>query len=244
MKRSALLIGNSNGLPGVKLDLANFKKFLMNEIGGKWFESEILTEMNPSKKFLQYRINEIKNSNPDYVIVMYSGHGGYHRETLLEINDKGETINESELRGIASRQLLIFDCCRNVIKLSNIEEKSFSSMNSLFKSSDQIRYLYDKRIMGSIEQQASLYSCSVGESSYDTNDGGIYTTSLLSSVIPDSSSQFKLVSISHSESCPKTTKKAFELYSKKQYPDHSLPKCLSSQQLIISINPNFNKNIL
>jgi hypothetical protein len=239
MKRRALLFGNTNGLNGVKKDITNFAKFLTSDIGGQWyFDSEISILMNPSRNEILNKINLLKNERPDFAFVVFSGHGAYSRGTILEINNKGDFIHESELRGIASRQISIFDCCRNVDTTALNESRTFSKALLQGDAVKNIRPFYDSRIMQAIEQQTSLYACSVGESSYDTNDGGIYTNCFLSSVRPDSQNQFKLLAIAQDEARPKTTRKAFEVYSGKQTPDQSIPRCISSQQLIISINPN------
>jgi len=237
MKRRALLIGNSNGLSGVKLDLANYSNFLKREIGGKWFGSEISIVMNPTRLELLSKIAILKREAPDYAFVVFSGHGAYSKGTILELNRNEEYIYESELHGIAARQLLIYDCCRNVIDISVTEDYSNFSGTQLLNKANGIREMYDTRIMQAIEQQSSLYACSVGQSSYDTNKGGIYSNCFLSSVFPISENQFKLVGTAQDEATPKTTNKAWEIYKKVQTPDHSLPRCISRQQLIISINP-------
>lgn len=101
--------------------------------------------------------------------------------------------------GIASRQISVFDCCRNIL-LENLSEayksvRMFSDGGSFKRN---IRPYYEARIMRAIEQQVCLYACSVNESALDTGDGGLYTTNLLkySSYIPNC---FKLVGVAHEE---------------------------------------------
>lgn len=238
MKRKALLFGNSTGLPGVKRDIFNYSRFLMSDLGGQWYNYEIDVLMNPTKSELMAKIQSIKSEKPDFMWVVYSGHGAYSRGTTLEINSKGEFVHEADLRSIASRQLLIFDCCRSTLNINLSEIKAYRRSLQLLEAKRNLRPAYDSRVMQAIEQQSSLYACSIGESSYDTNDGGIYSNSLLSSIIPSTNEQFKLASIAQEEAKTKTIVKAREVYSKSQTPDHSLPRCISSQQLIISINPN------
>ena len=86
MKRRALLIGNSNGLAGVKLDIANYFKFLKSDFGGRWIDSEISIRMNPFKKDLLTSIQDLKSEKPDFAFVVFSGHGAYSKSTILEIN--------------------------------------------------------------------------------------------------------------------------------------------------------------
>jgi hypothetical protein len=237
MKRRALLFGNTSGLTGVKLDLVNYTKFLLSDFGGQWYDSEISIVLNPSRTELISKISSLKSEYPDFAVVIYSGHGGFQRGTVLEINKNEEYVHESELRNIASRQILIFDCCRQVSNIQISETKTFCKGLLVDNFKVNIRSIYDNRILQSSEQQASLYACSVGESSYDTNDGGIYTNCFLSSIKPERNEQFKLLSLAQEEARPKTRTKAYEIYSKVQTPDQSIPKCLSHQQLIISINP-------
>jgi len=237
MKRRALLFGNTGGLNGVKVDLDNYCKFLLSDTGGQWYEDEITILMNPTRNLLLSTITALKFQQPDYVIVIFSGHGAYSRGTVLELNSNGDCVNEAELRNIAPRQLLIFDCCRNVIVESALEQKTSARSAFLGDLSSPIRQMYNIRIMQSIEQQSSLYACSIGESSYDTNKGGVYSISFLSSLTPEYNQRFKLVSSAQEEASPKTTSLAWALYSRRQVPDQTIPRCLASQQLIISINP-------
>jgi len=240
MKRRALLIGNSNGLAGVKLDIANYAKFLSSDHGGQWFESEIIIRMNPSKKFLQETIQSIKNESPDFAFVVFSGHGAYEKSTILEINKDEEFINEMDLIGIAKRQILIFDCCRNVIIKESVELRKAGGTLSLYGSTTNTRLLYETRIMQAIEQQNRLYACSIGESSLDTEKGGLYTQNLIGSAKPQSISLYKLVGDAQDEASTKTTNMAWVNHLHRQHPTATLTKCLSSQQLIFSINPNYN----
>ena len=107
MKRRALLIGNSNGLGGVKIDIDNYIRFLKSDIGGKWYDSEITIEMNPSKSGLLTIIQQLKTEKNDFAFVVFSGHGAYTRNTILELNRIEETISELELKYISSRQIFI-----------------------------------------------------------------------------------------------------------------------------------------
>ncbi len=238
MKRKALLIGNSNGLAGVKLDISNFTKFLMSDIGGQWYDSEIIIKMNPTKTDLLNTINSFKNENPDFAFVVFSGHGAFNKNTILELNANEEYIYETDLFGIATRQISIFDCCRNVIDLKEYDLSESTRMMKAFSATGNIRRRYEMRIMQAIEQQIQLYACSINESSLDTEKGGMYTKNLLSSARPSYDSSYKLVGIMHQEAAEKTKAEAWTNNLHRQNPTANLPKCISSQQLIISINPN------
>lgn len=238
MKRVALLIGNSNGLPGVKKDIANWKHFLQSDQGGQWYEEEIIIAMNPPKAELLLTIERIKRTNPDFAIVVFSGHGAYQRGTILEINGKDETINENDLIGISTRQISAFDCCRNILIEKSADSSVKMRMFSYGGKVDikNIRPYYEKRIMNAIEQQVRLYACSIGESALDTEDGALYMKNLLSCSL-QITSDYKLIGIAHEEASNLTTQEAIRKQHQ-QHPAAILPKCISNQQLIISINPN------
>jgi len=227
MKKRILIIGNDAGLPGVKIDVENYRRFFKSSVGGNWLDSEIRVLLNPMQVTLMNELTSLRTQLLDYLIIIFSGHGGQERETVLEINRMGEQISESVLRGICHRQLNIFDCCRSYPE--SIEEatrvtnliKSFSSYNT--------RDAYEKRILESISQQVLLYSCSIGEVSHDTSEGGAYSKNLIFSAA-DFTSGFKLVGDAHAEAARLTTREF-----NNQHPEAILPRCLSSQQLIIGI---------
>ena len=238
MKRKALLIGNTHGLPGVKIDLKKFKNYLASEIGGAWLASEIETIQNPSKSSLLNKIEITKLQQCDYVVVLFSGHGGHARHTILEINQAGETIEDSQLHGISPRQLTIHDCCRSILEpiteSAALDSVEFAARNQY----SNVRQRYNSRIMQAIPQQAKLYSCSIGQVANETNDGGIYTSNLLASArkIPWGQTD-KTIGVAHQEAIEPTQRQSKAISGKVQMPDSVLPRCLTQQQLIISIRP-------
>jgi hypothetical protein len=234
MKKRILIIGNNSGLQGVNVDVKNYHHFFRSSMGGSWEDYEIEKKLNPRKIDLQVELLILKNMALDYLIVIFSGHGGQKRETVLELNSSGETINDTELQNIAKRQLNIYDCCRSYpedlsenVRFSNLL-KSMAYQNT--------RARYEARIMQAIHQQASLYSCSIGGVSWDTSDGGIYSNELIKSARTIYSGEYKLVGEAHTEAAEKT-KELTKYKSEQQKPDSVLLRCLSPQQLIIGINP-------
>lgn len=235
MKRKALLIGNSNGLSGVQKDLLDFKNFLRSNKGGAWYENEIVLIEKSDLTTVREEINKIKLSSPDYVITFFSGHGAYKRGTILQLADE-KIINESELLNLAARQLSIFDCCRAPITTyanSNISMDSYDFSESL---KEPIRAIYEQKIKQAIAQQARLYSCSIGEYSNDTNNGGVYIQNLLKAATTfDLNVKENKVSVCH-QKAKDLTEKNYYITQGKQHPDAILPKCLSLQELVLSIN--------
>ena len=229
MEKRLAIIANDRGVPGVKIDIAKYKAFFRSSYGGGWSDSEITTMLNVSRTRLRSKIAEYKLLDLDYLIVVFSGHGGQERETILEINAQEETILESELHDIAVRQLNIYDCCRCYSEVltesvkNRLETKLFSTIN--------VRAKYEQRIMQAIPQIVRLYACSVGEKAYDLGEGGIYSKHLLENAI-QMQSQYKYVGDAHVEAKQQTTEE-----EPKQHPDSVIPRCLTKQQLIIAINP-------
>jgi hypothetical protein len=239
MRRKALLIGNSNGLSGVKLDIRHFTEFLKHDVGGQWYDSEIEIKMNPSKSDLLATVQQFKNARYDFVYVVFSGHGAYAKSTILEINGNEEYVFESDLKNIATRQISIFDCCRQNIRLSDSLNESLKSFSNSMSGTANIRAKYDARIMQAIEQQISLYACAVNETALDTENGGLYIQNLLKAAA-NVSNEYKLVGVAHEEAATATKNAAWNKEKHTQNPTATLPKCISSQQLIISINHNYN----
>lgn len=235
MKRKAILIGNTSGLQGVQVDITRFTAFLTSNVGGAWYDSEIDILQNERKVSLLQKIDAIKRQSFDYVVVMFSGHGGQLRQTVLELNGLGETIEETALRKIAERQLNIYDCCRAFP--STMVKRAQEALSASFAESVNLyRRRFDDRIMQAIPQQALLYSCSVGQVSYDTSTGGVYLSNLLKAAQTISyDQQFKLVGLAHEETMAPTIANSGKERQGRQVPDAVLPKCLSSQQLIISV---------
>ena len=247
MKRLALLIANTNGLEGTKADIGKFSRFLQSLQGGAWEEdTEICVISNPEKNELLAYASRIKQYNIDYAVVMFSGHGGYRDETILEINDSGDTISVSALLQLAQRQLSIFDCCR--VMETPVLRKSLREDSAMFSSSgvtfrDIIRKKYEARILQAIPQQTILYACSVGECSYDSKNGAVYIDNLIRVAHEVSGNEFMAVGQAHKTAAELTiditTENPAEYDDGPQHPEAHLPKCLSSQQLVISINPSF-----
>ena len=229
MEKRILIIGNTNGLPGVKVDVENYKTFFKSSYGGDWYDSEIIEKINVTKSDLEREVVNLKSKTLDYLVVIFSGHGGQERETILELNANEELINESSLKNLAHRQLNIFDCCRafpeTLIKsvLNEMQERTFSKTNT--------RKRYEDRIMQANRQQISLYACAIGEYAHDTSKGGAYSKNFLNRS-SDIQENFKLVSSAHQEASALTSREFPD-----QHPAGDSLRLLSTQQLIIGIKP-------
>ena len=228
MKKKILLIGNNDGLPGVKIDLANYKKYFKSNTGGQWIDSEIIERLNPKNVDLISLIESLKAQNLDYLIVIFSGHGGMKRETFLELNPDGDLFGESRFANISKRQVTILDCCRAISQ--NLSE----SINEvrMFKAGGiaGTRDRFEKRILESLSQQIKMYSCAKDEYSHDTPKGGAYSKNLIETAFSDDS-EFIYFGRTHVVASDKTTREF-----KDQHPEIIQPKLLTTQQLILGIN--------
>ena len=228
MKKKLLLIGNNDGLPGVKIDISNYKKYFKSLTGGQWNDTEIIERLNPKKDELISLIAFLKALNLDYLIVVFSGHGGMKRETVLELNPEGEIFSELRFENIAKRQVTILDCCR--AKFQTITESIHEV--KMFKAGGVIgtRERFERKISESLPQQIKLYSCAEGEYSHDTPKGGAYSKNLIEAAINDNS-EFIYFGRTHVTASEKTTKEFND-----QHPEIKQPKLLTTQQLIFGIN--------
>lgn len=229
MKKRILLIGNDDGLPGVKVDLKNYRSYFKSNIGGAWEENEIIEKLNPKKDDLIRLLEILKDQSLDYLITVYSGHGGQKRSTVLELNPDGELFSETSFEKIAKRQLTILDCCRAYI--TPITDDIFESrrIEKAFSAYD-LRKKFEDRILQALPQEIKLYACKEGEYSYDSSEGGIYSVSLLTKAIQDKS-EYIGVGVTHEKAAEITTIKHSD-----QHPDMVIPRLLSSQLLILGVN--------
>lgn len=234
MRRFALLIGNTDGLPGVSVDMANWRQFLLDPKGGLWEPNEVELMTDPSLEALRAKLLDIKSKAFDYVVVTFSGHGDYCRQTRLYINPQYEKIGESELKGLSTRQLTVFDSCRNVEPVMDSVNESLRTFS--VGSEKQVRDRFDNRIMQSYEQQAVLYSCSIGQSAYDSSEGGYYTKNLLKCARMEFDGDCNTVNAIHDLAKAKTYAEVLEKETVTQVPDSVFARCVPQRQLIISLN--------
>lgn len=236
MRRRALLFGNSKGLGGVKKDIVNFKAFLLGNHGGAWYDREIDVLMNPSRALLMDTIRRIKAEENDFIITMFSGHGGYQRGTVLEINGDGDVIMDSDLWNLAPKQISIYDCCRAVSDYTE-EREILNEVRSFSRDDEKLaaRHFYESRIGSAVAQQNKLYACSIGQCAYDNGEEGAYYLKNFIYRAKTVIGSYGLVGDVHEVAAQDTYIEVKVRENAIQEPVANLPKLLSSQQLIISI---------
>lgn len=233
MNKRVFIIGNDRSLQGVKIDIENYRTFLKSPFGGEWYDQEINILLNPTKKLVRDFISYYKSLNLDYLIVYFSGHGGYKRSTQFELNAAGESISEIEFQSISPRQLSIYDCCRGY----EIEKVSPVTLSDSFinKAHIHTRRIYEERILqASLNQHVRLYSCGVGESSYDTPEGGLYSKNLIRSAYNQPAGEIDVFEIHR-------VAKIYTNYEEPtQNPEAILPKVSLNRDIIFGISIRLN----
>lgn len=190
MKRYSIIIGCA-GLGrqyrlGIEKDVDNFVEYLKSNKGGGWYDSEILPLKNENKNTILEAINNAKNKY-NYVLVVFSGHGNYSKylnKRRLYTNE-GDFFYETDIQGIASKQLTIIDSCACVEHEVSEESiiKSFSAITENLYFKKDYRKLFDEWIESCPNQTIEMYSCEEGEESSDTGNGGLYAYNLILAAI-------------------------------------------------------------
>lgn len=237
MKKRVLLLGNTSELSGVKVDLINYQRFFLSNEGGAWHKDEVVVKLNPSLIDLRHDLDNLAKLDLDYLIVVFSGHGGWERSTILEINKQHEEISEKEIAYISRKQLTILDCCRG--QEVGMEKTALREHVVADDVSKIIRNNYEKQLMKACDQHILLYACKIGQYAVDSKLGGIYSNALLKSATTFSGQQFKTIVQCHNEATLEV-----ERLPSKQNPEALLPRCLNKQQLIFSINPMSLLNLI
>ena len=184
MKRQAILIGapgnaySDNYLKGVDFDIKNYIKFLQSPSGGAWDKSEIIAVKHPDKEKLIQLVKKIK---ADYVLTVFSGHGAYSLsgQTILAIN-RTQHLTLENLITTAPKQMFVVDACRSFVDsgISGFLGEELRNFPSRL-TKQQARIIFDNYLRKCEDGAVICYSCSIGETSIDSNDGGCFTTSLL-----------------------------------------------------------------
>jgi hypothetical protein len=237
MKKKILMIGNTNNLPGVPVDISACYSFFTSPIGGNWSSEEIDILMNPTLRCLLRKIAAIERAECDYVITIFSGHGEEADDgTVLTINGQGERMMMSALTNLSQRQLLIIDCCRVSMPIDIDFTQAGATMLSM--SRDPIRQAYEERILVSLPQEVILFACDEGETAMDSPDGGEYLRYLLTAAqMLSTDSRFPFVSVGQAHY--KAVAMMQDDLSMIQNPQILQPRCALEQRLPFVVNAGF-----
>lgn len=241
MKRKILIVGNTRGKTGVSTDIRAYKKFFHKNDGGAWEFHEIEVMLDPTRKEMLDKLTLIKQEHLDFFIFVFTGHGGFsrlHNTTVMELSTYGresQDLYESELLGIAPKQLSILDCCRSYY--TEILEKPATIIcnnATMLNESAEYKRAHAKRVYNALVQQSCtghiiLYACSIGESAngYE-GEGGVYSQALL-----DIDKYFSVYDGYYSveEAHSNAKKEVINNPTEEQTPSAKLPRCMSNQRL-------------
>jgi hypothetical protein len=113
MNRKAILIESSKikghtELLGARVDIENWKNFLLSDLGGAWKASEIVCLSHPFSSDVE---RELRSDLTAYCFVAFSGHGA---DGTVALNDANMSCPISMLSPKGSRGAIIVDACRGV----------------------------------------------------------------------------------------------------------------------------------
>ena len=191
MKRKALLVsysglglGPTKYLKGVRRDVARCRKYLMSNRGGAWLRGEIEVIADKSLEEVRQRLKEIKSEHNHMVFTLYTGHGAYDESKnchKLWIS-RNECIFDKDFKGLAERQISIFDCCSEIEPHATIDERVLMGepiFEKVATESEWYRKAYEKICKACPPQSLFFYAAKKGGTAYDTPEGGLYTDCLL-----------------------------------------------------------------
>jgi len=233
------MIGNTDDLPGVPVDINDYYNFFTSPVGGNWYDEEIDILLNPTQHELLETITEIEETDYDYLITIFSGHGEETSNgTVLSINGQKETILLHNLTNLAERQLLIIDCCRSHRRIP--EDISIESA-TLSLSHDSIRQAYEELIQFAAPQEVILFACNDSEVSADTREGWIcsYSQCLLDAIeIALTNPRLLFVSVGRAHAkAVSLMKHEYLLYE--QHPTMLQSPCSVHRRLPLAVNERF-----
>lgn len=186
MTRKALIIGSpltprsGNYLSGVQLDIQNIFRLWTSSIGGAWEASEIIYRENPNSDDLLSLQKEFIGI--DLAEIYYSGHGMRSKGIdYLRINNY-EWFDFRKLVPLANRVIMLSDACR-----IDQEWVGIGGLNVPYEFSNENRQI--ARMLFDVYAEAApiggsvIFSSNRGRPSLDSEEGGVYTVSVMDSIL-------------------------------------------------------------
>jgi hypothetical protein len=212
MKRKAILIESSNvsgesDLPGARIDIENWLRFLSSRIGGAWDSDEIVILRKPSLSQLD---SALKQASDRYCFVAFSGHGA---DGVVALNDFNKHVPVSLLRPHGTKGVRLIDSCRgkqdatqldfgvqkkadalneavaNSVTLSAKEGRATNFSEKGSHTNEMVELLYGRiRFKAELDKSesgiVSMLSCASGEAAGESRTaGGYYTSALLGAAV-------------------------------------------------------------
>lgn len=110
-------------IPGAKIDVENWRRFLRSELGGAWSDSEIHTLSEPRG----IEVASALVATPDtYLLVAFSGHGC---DGSVVLNEAEQDFPVSNLRPRTSKGTLVVDACRGTAEAQRMAFGTIATAN-------------------------------------------------------------------------------------------------------------------
>lgn len=206
VRRIALLISSGNlnvpgyrHLPGTAMDVKNWRNYLMSPLGGTWIDNdEIRCFYEPNLGTIRSFLHTYKD---DYVLMLFSGHGGEESTGRGGVRERIVCLNGNEL-SVPARDICpvnfgtaIFDCCRTFDEdMVAMEKFGLANNRATALDESQMSYFATLRsrnlrnaFQGALEcaprgvvQMCACDSNQAAQERHDRNiNGGVYSTLLL-----------------------------------------------------------------
>lgn len=183
MKRKALIIycddTESDPLDSPEWDFKNMKKFLLSDLGGAWYDNEIIPLQNPTWNEIELK-QKLYMSNADYCMTIFSGHGWVNRKDkkhYLEI--KNGDIGLKHLMSGAKRETIVIDACSGYGDSIPDLPTTLSDMILESNNPKLHRKIYDDHIQKCGEFSSIIIGASPGQDVRDDEYGGAFINSLI-----------------------------------------------------------------
>lgn len=193
MNRKLILIANDGGeeahLPGVPIDMENYKEFFKSAEGGAWDEDNEIQkfiDFSSAVALHDYIMMAIDLYQVEYFLIVFCGHGyvNANNDTVLCMSD-GSKVTVSEVRTWVryTPSTLIVDCCREKEEVDDAQlfEEALFSETVMQLDEGKCKENYN-RMLGLLPSGTfyEAYSTRIGERAGDTDTlGGVYSYNLL-----------------------------------------------------------------
>ncbi len=186
IRRKAIIVGAPREvgggaaiLAGVSKDVQLYSNFLRSDHGGAWLTDEIVILREPSSRELSQHLAAARVS-ADYTLTIFSGHGGHvDRCSRIYINPQESIRSIEDFRTGAAKELTICDTCRTIEGLQKLAEDTVGLARVPDPYRQSCRSAFDQAVIQAPSFREIMWACSVGETASDTDEGGLFSKSLV-----------------------------------------------------------------
>lgn len=189
-------------LPGARIDIINWEKFLHSDLGGAWTAEEITVLRKPYSSDVEQALLAASDS---YCFVAFSGHGS---EGSVVLNDHLSNYSIDKLKPRGKKGTLLIDSCRGVEDATTTTAKLAAANESLqgrsmqrfedlvtlnrAKAASVAPHLLNwiTALKNTSDGIVNMFSCSKGQSAGENARSGGYYTSLILKAASDWDNQY------------------------------------------------------